>query len=112
MLNFASGLRLQPAVRNDKTVDIMTRELLNRVAKDAKINLNWYTHVYAWINPNYTKLFIEFSTIEICGHSRHFCCAKSVTKSVAAISRRNALRGEADAWEYTTNGHEWISDIK
>lgn len=112
MLNFVSGLRLQPASWKPKNFKNMTRELLLQVAKENKINLDWYDHVFAFINEKYTKLFIEFSTLEVIGHSRTYCCAKTITKSVAAIARKNAIQGTPEAWEYCTNGHERIENIK
>lgn len=90
----------------------MTRELLNKVARENKINLSHYDHVFAFINVAYTKLYIEFSSLEVCGGNRMFVGKTMVAKSVAAINRRNATRGEAGAWEYTTQGYERIESIK
>lgn len=90
----------------------MTRELLNKVAKENRVNLSEHTHVFAFINEKYTKLFIEFSTLEVIGHSRTYCCVKTITKSVAAIDRKNAIYGTPGAWEYCTEGHERIENIR
>ena len=90
----------------------MTRELLNKIAKANKVNLSEHTHIQAFINQNYTKLYIEFSTMEVCGSSRLFVCPVVITKSVAAIARKNATCGEPDAWEYCTQGIERNEDIK
>ena len=90
----------------------MTRELLNKIAKENRVNLSEHTHIQAFINQNYTKLYIEFSTLEVCGSSRLFVCPVVITKSVAAIARKNATCGEPGAWEYCTQGIERIEDIK
>ena len=90
----------------------MTKQILNKIARDAKINVEWYDHVNAWINEAYTKLYIEFSNLEVCGGARLFLNRRTITKNVAAIERRSYLYGEAAAWEYTTNGPVWIDEIR
>jgi hypothetical protein len=90
----------------------MTRELLQKIAKESKINLGWYTHVHCFINENYTKLYIVFASLEVCGGYRQYCGQKFVTKSVAAIQRRNARYGETPEYMYTTQGWEEIETIR
>ena len=85
----------------------MTRELINRTAKAKGINLEHYDSVIAFINPNYTKVFITLATAEIVGGARYFCGQRTITLSVAAIMKR----GEPE-WEYTTQGWERISELK
>ena len=85
----------------------MTREILNKIAKAKKINLGWFDHINAYINPNYTKVFITFGQMEVCGGSRHFLNQNTVVLSVAAIQKRFEI--ETD---YTTQGWTWIDEIR
>lgn len=85
----------------------MTQEILNKVCKAKKVNLEWYDHVIAYINENYTKVFITFANLEVVGGRRMFCNDKSIVLSVAAIQKR----GEAE-WEYTTQGWERLESIR
>lgn len=85
----------------------MTREILNKVAKAKKVNLDWYDHIIAYINENYTKVFITFANLEVCGGSRLFCNKKSITLSVSALQKR-----EEPEWDYTTQGWERIENIR
>lgn len=85
----------------------MTQEILKKVAKAKKVNLDWYDHVIAYINENYTKVFITFANLEVVGGSRMFCNKKSITLSVAAIQKREEVE-----WEYTTQGWERLEYIK
>lgn len=85
----------------------MTREILNNICKTRKVNLDWYDHINAFINENYTKVFITFAQMEVVGGGRMFCNQKTVTLSVAAIQKR-----EEPEWEYTTQGWERIEYIR
>lgn len=85
----------------------MTQEILKRVAKAKKVNLDWYDHMIAYINENYTKVFITFANLEVVGGSRSFCNKKTITLSVAAIQKR-----EEAEWEYTTQGWERLEFIR
>ena len=84
----------------------MTSEILNKIAKAKKVNLNWYDHIIAYINDNYTKVFVTFGNLEVVGGSRFFCNKKTVVLSVAAIQKR-----EEPEWDYTTQGWERIEEI-
>lgn len=92
----------------------MTREILNKVAKENKVNLDWYDHCIAYINENYTKIYITFGLLEVVGGYRNFCSRRTIVKSVAAIQRRNAQvnHTEPSEWEYATQGWEEISTIR
>lgn len=84
----------------------MTSEILNKIAKAKKVNLNWYDHIIAYINDNYTKVFVTFGNLEVVGGNRFFCNKKTVVLSVAAIQKR-----EEPEWDYTTQGWERIEEI-
>lgn len=85
----------------------MTTEILNKIAKAKKINLDWYDHINAFINPNYTKVFVTFGTLEVCFGSRTFCNKKTIVLSLSAIQKR-----EENEWEYTTQGWERIEYLR
>lgn len=85
----------------------MTREIINKICKTKKINLEWYDHIISYINQNYTKIFITFASLEVVGGNRYFCNKKTITLSVAAIQKREEVE-----WDYTTQGWEEISDIR
>ena len=85
----------------------MTQEIINKVCKTKKVNKEWYDHIIAYINENYTKVFITFANLEVVGGSRFFCNKKTITLSVAAIQKREEFE-----WEYTTQGWERIEDIR
>lgn len=84
----------------------MTREILNKIAKSKKVNLDWYDHIIAYINDNYTKVFVTFGNLEVVGGSRFFCNKKTIVLSVCAIQKR-----EEPEWNYTTQGWERIEEI-
>ena len=50
---------------------IMTRQLLEKVAKAKGIDLSMYDHVTAIINEAYTFVIIRFWTLEVVGGNRH-----------------------------------------
>lgn len=85
----------------------MTREILNKIAKAKKVNLGWYDHINAFINSNYTKVFVTFGTLEVVGGGRIFCGQKTVTFLVSSIQKN-----EEPEWDYTTQGWERIEYIK
>ena len=94
----------------------LTKSLLAKVCKAKKINLDWYDSVNAWINENYTKVFILLANKEVCGGSRNFFCKKTITLSVSAIMKRygaiDAPADEPQEWQYTTEGWEDICDLQ
>lgn len=87
----------------------MTRDILNKIAKKHKVNLEHYMKVTGFINPNYTKVFVIFFDEEGVGTNRLVCNRKIVTLNVNAIQRR-------EKWpeDYCTRdaGGEWIYEIK
>ena len=85
----------------------MTREIINKICKTKKINLEWYDHIIGYINESYTKVFITFASLEVVGGSRFFCNEKTLVLSVSAIQKREEME-----WEYTTQGWERIESIK
>lgn len=80
----------------------MTRNIIEKIAKAKKINLDWYDHIIGYI-----KVFITFANLEVCGGSRFFCNKKSITLSVSALQKR-----EEPEWDYTTQGWERIENIR
>ena len=71
----------------------MTQEIINKVCKTKKVNKEWFDHVFAYINDNYTKVFITFANLEVVGGGRMFYNKKTITLSVAAIQRERSLSG-------------------
>lgn len=85
----------------------MTQAIINKVCKTKKVNKGWYDHIFAYINDNYTKVFITFANLEVVGGGRMFYNKKTITLSVAAIQKREEFE-----WEYTTQGWERIENIR
>lgn len=85
----------------------MTQAIINKVCKTKKVNKEWFDHVFAYINDNYTKVFITFANLEVVGGGRMFYNKKTITLSVAAIQKREEFE-----WEYTTQGWERIENIR
>lgn len=85
----------------------MTRNLLEKIAKQKKINLALYDHVFSWICPLYKWVYIKLYCLEGTGFYRTESCVTYVKLSV----RRIMDRCEPE-WEYTTNGPMWIMDLK
>lgn len=84
----------------------MTREILNKIAKAKKINLDMYDHILGFINENYTKVFITFGNLEVVGGGRKFYNLKNVCFLVSSLQKN-----EEPEWEYTTQGWERIEYI-
>ncbi len=85
----------------------MTREILNKIAKAKKINLDYYDHINGFINGNYTKVIIYFGTLEVCFGNRTFYNQKMVVFNVSALQRKEEFE-----WEYTTQGWERIEYLR
>lgn len=85
----------------------MTYEILQKIAKQHKINLRHFTEVCAWINEKYTYVFVSFAERENCGGQAYHFGRFDIKLSVSAIQKRGEFEDE-----YTTNGWTWISDIK
>lgn len=84
----------------------MTREILNKLAKAKKINLDCYDSIIGFINPNYTKVFITLALAEVVGGRKFYTWQRDITLSVNALIKRGELE-----FEYTTQGWEYISEI-
>lgn len=88
---------------------IMTRQLLEKVAKAKGIDLSMYDHVTAIINEAYTFVIIRFWTLEVVGGNRHELFNDRVKLSISAILKREEEWPE----DYETSPYgEWIYNIK
>lgn len=83
----------------------MTNEKLQKIVKQHKVNLDWFTHVNCFANQNYTFLFVTFASIENCGHSTSYVGRKEIKISISAICKR-----EEFVEDYYTNGFEWLCE--
>lgn len=86
----------------------MTRELLNKVAKAKKINLKTYDSVNAYVNDNFTKVFITFGCTEVLAGSKRMYQKNTIVLSVNAILKREEEWPE----DYATNGNTWLWEIR
>lgn len=84
----------------------MNATILKDIAKRKGVNLNYYGKVRAFLNDNYTKLFVIFYDEEGVGTHRTTCNKRIETMSVSAILKREEMPED-----YETNGGEWIMDI-
>lgn len=93
----------------------LTYSLLAKVCKAKKVNLRHYDSVIAWINDNYTKVFITLANREVVGGQRYFYNEKVITLSVNAIQKRyqrpDADIHEPQEWQYTTEGWADFTDL-
>lgn len=89
----------------------MTREALEKIVKDAKINLNHYDYVIAYTNENYTKLYITFALSENCGGKRNYYCQHTIVKNVSAIQKKTPDTG-LFVDDFETKGWCRISTIR
>lgn len=87
----------------------MTREILNELAKERKLNLENYDKVKAWINPGYTFIYVSFGAHEcVGGHARMIEYTK-FRLSIASILKKQKHWPE----EYETSIFgDFIWDIK
>lgn len=84
----------------------MNATILKSIAKRKGVNLNYYGKVRAFLNDNYTKLYIMFYDEEGVGIHRTICNKRIETMSVSAILKREEMPED-----YETNGGEWIMDV-
>ena len=77
----------------------MTREILNELVKARKINLDQFDKVKAWINPQYTFVYVSFGTHECVGGVAKMCGTTNFKLSVANILKKGNHYPE----EYETN---------
>ncbi len=87
----------------------MTRQLLNKIIKTKRIDLNAYDHVSAFVNEAYTFVYVSFWTLQVTAGNRRRCGEKRVKLSVSSILKR----GEEWPEDYETQpGGEWLYNIK
>lgn len=68
----------------------MTREILNELVKTKKLNLDHYDKVKAWINPQYTFIYVSLGTHEVIPG----CSAKMVETTKFRLSIASILKKE------------------
>ena len=85
----------------------MTRELLNKIVKANKINLEHYDHIWATINEAYTFVTICFCNMQVCGGEKTFHNQLYIRMSTAAMMKRGELPED-----YETRNIEWIYEIR
>ena len=85
----------------------MTNEILQRIAKKHKINLDHHDEVFGFINEKYTFVHIVFASRENINGTAYHLNQVALKLSVAAIMKRCE-----DETEYCTNGWNWIYEIK
>ena len=88
----------------------MTREILNEIVKAKKINLDNYDKVCAWVNPQYTFVYVTFGIHEcVQGNQAKMQCTTSFKLSVSSILKKETHFPE----EYETDPRgEFIWNLK
>lgn len=88
----------------------MTREILNEIVKAKKLNLDHYDKVKAWINPQYTFIYVSFGMHECIPG----CTAKMVEFTNFKMSIASILKKEQHLpEEYETSIYgDFIWNIK
>ena len=66
----------------------MTREILNELVKAKKLNLEYYDKVKAWINPQYTYIYVSFGTHECVGGNARMIEYTKFRLSIANILKK------------------------
>ena len=69
----------------------MTREILNELVKTHKLNLDHYDKVKAWINPQYTFIYVSFGMHESVGYGAR---AKMIEMTNFRLSVSRILKKE------------------
>lgn len=85
----------------------MNKATLQKIAKKNKINLAHYDEVHGFINEAYTYIFISFACRENIGGIGTHLNRFDIKMSVAA-----ALKRDEFPEDYTTQGWQWLSEIK
>lgn len=89
--------------------NVMTKELLNKVATMKKIDLSFFDHVYAKVNDNNTFVEILFFNLQVSPMGdRKWCNVKNVKLSVSSILKRE----EEYPSDYETDGSMWIYEVR
>ena len=78
--------QLKPKTR--KGNKIMTREILNELVKTHKLNLDHYDKVKAWINPQYTFIYVSFGMHECVGGRAKMIEYTNFRLSIASILKK------------------------
>lgn len=89
----------------------MTREILNKIAKQYNINLAEYDEIFGYITPNGKWLIIDFAVNMGAGIHRTRFVGETIRKSAEHIDRHFEETGLI-ATDYTTQGWERISEIR
>ena len=108
---FAPDFKNKPIKGGGNTINSvtknMTRELLNKIVKANKINLEHYDHIWATINEAYTFVTICFCNMQVCGGEKTFHNQLYIRMSTAAMMKRGELPED-----YETRSIEWIYEIR
>ena len=67
---------------------IMTREILDELVKTHKLNLDHYDKVKAWINPQYTFIYVSFGMHECVGGRAKMIEYTKFRLSIASILKK------------------------
>ena len=78
--------KLNPKTR--KGTKIMTREILDELVKTHKLNLDHYDKVKAWINPQYTFIYVSFGMHECVGGRAKMIEYTKFRLSIASILKK------------------------
>ena len=85
----------------------MKKEVLKKIAKDHKINLDHFDSVISHVNRKHTKIYVTFALSENVGGERYYYQNTTISLSVMAIIRRCE-----NIDDYTTDGWTYIWEIK
>ena len=89
--------KLNPKTR--KGTESMTREILNELVKERKLNLDHYDKVKALINPQYTFIYVSFGMHECVGGRAKMIEYTKFPLSIASILKKEKHFPE----DYETN---------
>ena len=78
--------QLNPKTR--KGTKIMTREILDELVRTKKLNLDHYDKVKAWINPQYTFIYVSFGMHECVGGRAKMVEYTKFRLSIASIMKK------------------------
>lgn len=77
----------------------MTREILNELVKTRKLNMNLFDKVQAWINPQYTYIYVTCGMHECVGGKAKIVPTYKFRLSIASILKKEKHFPE----DYETN---------
>ena len=84
----------------------MTREVINAICKKAKINVEYYDHVYCCRSNSHRRFYVTLATLEIVGGERHYCQQRTLVLNALSIYRNGG-----NPFDYETEGWERISEL-